>query len=85
MPLVWGGCLPFPVFSVEGGKLGVFLSGIIALGIPNALIGGCGVETIACHRVAFPAVSIISIVLLVYSAILIMVYNKNESISDPEP
>jgi len=59
--------------------VGVFLSSIIALGIPNALIGGCGVETMACHRVAFPAVSIISIVLLVYSAIIIIVYSKDKS------
>ena len=64
---------------------GVFLSSIIALGIPNALIGGCGVETMACRRIAFPTVSIISIVLLVYSAVIIVVYNKNESTSDPVP
>jgi len=57
--------------------VGVFLSSIITLGIPNALISGCGMETMTCHRVAFPAVSIISIVLLVYSAIIIVVYSRS--------
>jgi len=51
--------------------IGVFLSSIIALAIPNFLITGCTAMTMRCHRVAFPALTIESAVLLVFSAIMI--------------
>jgi len=56
--------------------IGVFLSSIIALGIPHALIGGCGEMTEACRRATFPAITIISVVLLVYSAVIIVTHSE---------
>jgi len=53
--------------------IGVFLASIIALGIPHALIGGCSSMTMQCHKVAFPALTVESIVLLLFSAIMITV------------
>jgi len=52
-----------------GLMIGIFLSGIVALAIPHALIGGCEMKTMACHRVAFPAITVISAVLLIGSAV----------------
>jgi len=52
-----------------GLMIGVFLSGIVALAIPHALIGGCEMKTMACHRVAFPAITVICAVLLIGSAV----------------
>jgi hypothetical protein len=49
--------------------IGVFLSSIIALAIPHALIGGCEMRDMACHRVAFPAITVIGAVLLAGSAV----------------
>jgi len=49
--------------------IGVFFSGIIALAIPHSLIGGCELKTMACHRVAFPAITVIGAVLLAGSAL----------------
>jgi len=51
--------------------IGVFFSSIVALAIPNFLIGGCSSMTMRCHRIAFPALTIESAVLLVFSAIMI--------------
>jgi len=53
--------------------IGVFFSSIISLAIPNFLIGGCSTMTMRCHRVAFPALTIESAVLLVFSAIMITI------------
>jgi hypothetical protein len=50
-----------------GLTIGVFLMSIIALLIPHSLIGGCGMMSMACRRVAFPALSVVSILLLVGS------------------
>jgi hypothetical protein len=49
--------------------IGIFFSSAIALCVPHALIGGCNMMSMACRRVAFPAITVISIVLLLYSAI----------------
>jgi len=54
-----------------GFLIGISLASIIALGIPHALIGGCSSITMMCRKVAFPALTIESIVLLVFSAIMI--------------
>jgi len=51
-----------------GLMIGVFLSSIIALAIPHLLIGGCEMKNMACHRVAFPAITVIGAVLLAGSA-----------------
>jgi hypothetical protein len=52
-----------------GLTIGVFFSSIIALCIPHTLIGGCSMMTMACRRVAFPALTVIGIILLVGSAL----------------
>jgi len=57
-----------------GLAIGLFLSGIIVIGIPYALIGGCtssikdGKELMDCRRIAFPALTIEAIILMAYSA-----------------
>jgi hypothetical protein len=62
-----GGC--FMVFAEQkirfGLTISVLLISIIALLIPHSLIGGCSMMSMACRRVAFPALSVISILLLV--------------------
>ena len=60
-----------------------FLASIIVLAIPNFLIGGCGSLAMKCRRVAFPALTSESIVLLVFSAILvtIIVIQKPQTIT----
>ena len=51
--------------------IGVFFAGIIALFIPHSLIGGCASMNMMCRKVAFPALTAGSIVLLVFSAIVL--------------
>jgi hypothetical protein len=53
-----------------GLSIGIFLAGITALFIPHALIGGCGMMTMQCRKVAFPAITAESVVLLVFSAVI---------------
>jgi hypothetical protein len=48
-----------------GLTIGIFLSGVLALLIPHTLIGGCPMHSMACRKVAFPAITIISILLLI--------------------
>ena len=50
-----------------GLAIGIFLSGILALLIPHALIGGCAMESMPCRKIAFPAITVISILLLIGS------------------
>jgi hypothetical protein len=57
-----------------GLSIGIFLSGIIALSIPHALIGGCGMMAMQCRKVAFPALTVESVILLVFSAVLVVIY-----------
>jgi hypothetical protein len=54
---------------------GILFASILVLGIPHALIGGCKASTMACRKVAFPAITVIGIILLVYS-IFIVVYSE---------
>jgi hypothetical protein len=56
----------------QGLTIGIFLASIIVLSIPHVLIGGCGVTTMACRRVAFPVLSIICIITLIGSVIYII-------------
>jgi hypothetical protein len=53
--------------------IGVLMASLIALAIPNFLIGGCGSLTMKCRRLAFPALTAESVALLVFSAIMITV------------
>jgi len=53
--------------------IGIFLASIIALAVPHTLIGGCGMMSMQCRKVAFPALTIESVVLLVFSAVIITV------------
>jgi hypothetical protein len=59
--------------------IGVFMASLIALAIPNFLVGGCGMLTMQCRRVAFPALTAESVVLLVFSAILLTVIAMQKS------
>jgi hypothetical protein len=56
-----------------GLAIGTFFASIIALAVPNLLIGGCGMMTMQCRKIAFPALTAESIVLLVFSAIMVTV------------
>jgi hypothetical protein len=47
-----------------GLTIGAFLSGILALLIPHVLIGGCPMHSMACRKITFPAITVISILLL---------------------
>jgi hypothetical protein len=53
--------------------IGVLMASIIAFAIPNFLIGGCGSLAMKCRKVAFPALTAESIVLLVFSAIMVTI------------
>jgi hypothetical protein len=53
--------------------VGIFFAGIIVLSIPNMLIGGCGMMSMQCRKVAFPALTAESVALLVFSAIMLTV------------
>ncbi|QNU68591.1 DUF4418 family protein [Ruminiclostridium herbifermentans] len=41
--------------------------GIITLLIPSILIGGCSMKTMACQAVSFPAIYVISVLLIIIS------------------
>jgi hypothetical protein len=47
-----------------GLSIGIFLSAVLALLIPHALIGGCVSHTMPCRKITFPAITVISILLL---------------------
>jgi uncharacterized membrane protein len=51
--------------------IGVFMASLIALAIPHFLIGGCGMMSMQCRKIAFPALTVESIVLLLFSAVMI--------------
>jgi hypothetical protein len=62
--------------------IGIFFTSIISLSIPHALIGGCKASTMACHRVAFPAITIISVIALLFSAFLVVCLEKKNTSVD---
>ena len=53
--------------------IGAFLAGIIALAIPYALIGGCGMMSMACRKVAFPALTVESVILLIFTTVIVAI------------
>jgi len=56
----------------QGLSIGVFFAAIVALFIPNTLIGGCSSMAMACHRIAFPALTVESVILLVFSTVIVV-------------
>ncbi|MDR2304152.1 MAG: DUF4418 family protein [Treponema sp.] len=52
-----------------GLTIGVFLSGVLALLIPHALIGGCSMPSMPCRKISFPAITVIGILLLIGAAL----------------
>jgi hypothetical protein len=52
-----------------GLTIGIFLSGVLALLVPHALIGGCVMHSMPCRKIAFPSITVISILLLIGSAL----------------
>jgi len=46
--------------------------GIVAILIPSTLIGGCSMKTMACQSITFPAIYVISALLIIISAINIL-------------
>jgi hypothetical protein len=63
--------------------IGVFMASLIALAIPNFLIGGCGSMAMQCRRVAFPALTAESVGLLVFSAIMLTVTAMRKTLDTP--
>lgn len=55
-----------------GLAIAIFLAGILVIGIPYALIGGCAGNMMACRRIAFPALTIEGAILVVYSALMVI-------------
>ena len=47
-----------------GLNVGILLAGIVTLSIPYSLIGGCSSHEMRCWKVAFPAITVISAVVL---------------------
>jgi hypothetical protein len=64
-----------------GLTIGIFLSGLLALLVPHALIGGCPMHGMACRKIAFPAITVISILLLIVTALntLYLARKKNRA------
>jgi len=58
--------------------IGIFLTSIMIIGIPHALIGGCKSSEMACHRVAFPALTVEGVILLIYSAGMVVYLEKKK-------
>ncbi|MDR0403697.1 MAG: DUF4418 family protein [Treponema sp.] len=51
-----------------GLTIGIFLSAVLALLIPHALIGGCSSLSMQCRKIAFPAITVITILLIIGAA-----------------
>jgi hypothetical protein len=63
-----------------GLNIAVFLSGILALLLPTALIGGCTMETMSCRSVTFPALTVISVLTIVaFAANAVYLYRAQNS------
>jgi hypothetical protein len=62
--------------------IGIFLAGIIALFIPYTLIGGCTAEAMACRKAAFPALTVESILLVVFSVVMTALIETKKHINN---
>jgi hypothetical protein len=67
-----------------GLAIAVFLSGVFALIIPHGLIGGCSMPSMACRKIAFPALTVIIILLLITTAVNLL-YLAGRIIKDKRP
>jgi hypothetical protein len=52
-----------------GLTVGIFFAGVLALLIPHALIGGCPGHSMPCRKITFPAITVISVLLLISAAV----------------
>jgi cytochrome bd-type quinol oxidase subunit 2 len=59
-----------------GLSIGVFLSAVLVLLIPHALIGGCAMPTMPCRAVTFPSLTVLGILLLTGAAANIFYLRK---------
>jgi hypothetical protein len=66
-----------------GLTIGIFLSGVLALFIPHGLIGGCPMHSMACRKAAFPAITVLSILLLTGSALSALYLARNRNKPNP--
>lgn len=62
-----------------GLAIGTLFSSIIAWAVPNLLIGGCSSLVMRCHKVAFPALTVVSVVLFIFSVIIIFILQKQQN------
>jgi len=62
--------------------IGVFMASIIALAIPNFLIGGCSSLAMRCRKLAFPALTVESIILLVFSVIRLTIIAMQKPVAE---
>jgi hypothetical protein len=60
-----------------GLSIGMLMAGLIALLIPNMFIGGCAIKTMACRRIAFPALTVESIIVMVFALVVVVYYEVN--------
>ncbi|MDR1028006.1 MAG: DUF4418 family protein [Clostridiales Family XIII bacterium] len=64
------GLILFPAVRTRLGlSVAILLAGILALLLPSILIGGCAMETMACRRVSFPAITVIGTLTIVGAAL----------------
>jgi hypothetical protein len=61
-----------------GLTIGIFLSAVLALLIPHVLIGGCVNHTMPCRKITFPAVTVISILLLITAALNVLYLSRKK-------
>jgi uncharacterized membrane protein len=66
-----------------GLAIAAFLASFVTLAIPHTLIGGCAMATMACHRVAFPALTVESVILLIVSAVYVVFIEMKKPSADP--
>jgi hypothetical protein len=66
-----------------GLSIGLFLSGLLALLIPHALIGGCSMHSMACRKITFPAITVIAILLLISSALNVACLSRKKKQESP--
>jgi hypothetical protein len=62
-----------------GLSIGVFLSGVLVLLLPHVLIGGCPSPFMECRKIAFPALTVIGILLLITAALNAWYLANNQS------
>jgi hypothetical protein len=63
-----------------GLSVGIFLSGVLALLIPHVLIGGCSMHSMACRKITFPAITVISILLLITTALNVLFICRSSAV-----